>query len=65
MNLKVLLAGITWFQKQLTKFVKKSETANKKDTDKMNDIQSKVDERTAEIKKAKNIGSNISKLVDE
>ncbi|AUR87218.1 coil containing protein [Vibrio phage 1.097.O._10N.286.49.B3] len=64
MNLNTLLAGITWFQRQLVKFVEKSEAKNEKATAKADKILTEVEARQCEITKARNIGKNISKLVD-
>ena len=65
MNFKTLLTLITYFQGQLVKFVEKSEKLNKADSEKIQGIQAKVDERTEEVRKAKKIDANITKMFDE
>lgn len=65
MNFKTLMFGITWFQTQLVKFVEKSEKANEADEEKIKGIQAKVNERSDEVRKAKVIDKNITKLFEE
>lgn len=65
MNFKTLMFGITWFQAQLVKFVEKSEKANEADEEKIKGIQAKVNERSDEVRKAKIIDKNITKLFEE
>lgn len=65
MNFKTLVAGITFFQEQLKKFIEKSNKQNDIDVERINGIKAKINDRNLEITQATKLHNNIQKLFDD